>query len=484
MTARLSIHAAVNVNVGARAHRRSACLLLGVIGLAACSLQTYVPAPPDAARIPRAFDAASLPSPAQSPLLLAHGADRAGWSSRSLGLLAADRSLAVTAACSEVDAARARQRLAVQRQNPQLNVGLERHSEEQEFSRSLWSIGPSINLTLVPPAVRRLKGERAALDVALARLAAIESAWIARNTAVDAALAVLDHQREAQRLQRVARRRDEAVAAARSLVAAGVADAFEWQTMMLDRNDDRLARLTRTAAAATARAELAAALTLPLAAIESLVLTDDLTLTLPAHADLQAAALNVHPAVLRALTVHAQAERDLALAIAAQYPSIDLSPGYFFDQGDHVWSLLGGIVVPVFASHDAAIASAAAARDAAAAAVYATQAEVIATLQRAHARWRTATTILAEARSIVGEVRRGHAELATKLAEGIGDSLMVARAALQAEEAGLQLAAAAAEERHARAGIVAAARIAALDPPFAHWLETLAASPPQEIASP
>lgn len=480
MTFRHPRFAAVGIAGTTHVHRRGGYLLAGVIGVSGCALQTYVAAPPDQDRIPREIGAASLPSPESR----AHAIARAAWTSRQLGLFAAGRSLAVMAACSEVEAARARQRLAGRRQNPQVNVGLERHSEEEDFSRSLWSIGPSINLTLVPPAVRRLTGERAALDVALARLAAIEAAWNARNVAVDAALTVLDRQRETQRLQRVARRRDEAVAAARGLVAAGVADAFEWQTLMLERNDARLAQLTRTSAAATASAELAAALTLPLAAIESLVLTDDATLAVPAYADLQAAALSEHPAVLRALTVHAQSERDLALAISAQYPSVQLSPGYFFDQGDHVWSLLGGIVVPVFASHDVAIASAAAARDAAAAAVYAAQAEVIADLQRAHARWRTATTILAEARSIVGEVRRGHAELTTKLAEGIGDSLMVARAALQVEEAGLQLAAAAAEERYARADIVAAARVAALDPPFAHWLESLAASSPQETPSP
>lgn len=469
----------------ARARRRgSGYLLLGVIVVSGCSLQTYVAAPPDATRIPREFGAASLPPPAQSALVLEHGAAAERWSSRQLGLLAAGRSLAVVAACSEVAAARARHRLAEQRQNPQVNVGLERHSEEQDFSRSLWSIGPSINLTLVPPAVRRLTGERAALDVALARLAAIEAAWTARNAAVEAALTMFDRQLETQRLQRIARRRDEAVAAARGLVAAGVADAFEWQTLMLERNDARLTRLSRTAAAASASAELAATLTLPVAAVESLVLADDAALELPAYADLQAAALDVHPDILRALTAHAQAERDLALAIAAQYPSVQLSPGYFFDQGDNVWSLLGGIVVPVFASHDVAIASAAAARDAAAAAVYAAQASLIASLQLAHARWRTATAILAEARAIVGEVRRGHAELVTKLAEGIGDSLMVARAALQVEEAGLQLATAAAEERHARAGVVATARIAALDPPFAHWLESLAISSQQEASLP
>lgn len=484
MTFRHPRIAAVGIASTTRVHRRGGYLLAGVVGVSGCALQTYVAAPPDQHWVPREIGAASLPSPVSSPLSHEQGIAAAAWTPSQLGLFAAGRSLAVTAACSEVEAARARQRLAGQRQNPQVNVGLERHSEEEDFSRSLWSIGPSINLTLVPPAVRRLTGERAALDVALARLAAIETAWAARNAAVDAALTVLDRQREAQRLQRIARRRDEAVAAARGLVAAGVADAFEWQTLMIERNDARLAHLTRTAAAAAASAELAATLSLPLAAVESLVLADDAALVVPAYADLQAEALSVHPAVLRALTTHAQAERDLALAIAAQYPSVQLSPGYFFDQGDHVWSLLGGIVVPVFASHDVAIASAAAARDAATAAVYAAQADVIANLQRAHARWRTATTVLAEARSIVGEVRRGHAELAAKLAEGIGDSLMVARAALQVEEAGLQLAAAAAEARHARAGIVAAARIATLDPPFAHWLETLAAPSQQEISSP
>ena len=455
-------------------------LILAVV--AGCSLQRYEAAPPDVVRVPQEMAVASLTSPVYRDLLAQAGADEAwppaAWSPFRLGLIAAARSHAVTAARSAILAASARQRAAVQRQNPQINLSLEHHSARQNVGDSRWSIGPSIDLSLVPPEVRHLAGERAGLDVAIARLDALESAWQIHDAAVDAALTVRAQREQARQFTRAARLRDDAVAAARALVAAGVTDPFEWETLILERNDARLARLARTTALATAQAELAAALALPGDAVADIALVDDTVPPLPAPDVLQADMLKSHPAVLRALAVHAQAERDLALAIAAQYPSLQLSPGYFFDQGDHVWSLLGGIVVPLFASHEAAIASAAAARDAAREEVYAAQARAIVELQRAYAQWQAATTVQADARQLVEEVSRAHDELARQRHEGIGDDLAVARAALQVAESHAQFAAIRAEVLRTRITIAATARLAALDPPFARWLTTLTSDLP------
>src|SRR5690606_26470551 len=116
----------------------------------------------------------------------------------------------------------------------------------------------------------------------------------------------------------------------------------------------------------TAGSTLASALALPLAAVRGIEFATTATWTEPLPlAVVQRHALGYHPQVLEALAVYDKAEHDLELEIAAQYPDLVLSPSYLFDQGDNVWSLVGGIVVPLFASHDAPIAAAAARRDAA-----------------------------------------------------------------------------------------------------------------------
>lgn len=450
-------------------------LLAALVAGAGCSFQRYTPAPLDRTAVPAATASATLGEPAAD--VPTDAATQGGrWTPARLGVLAARRSPAVAEARAGVLAARARARLAVQRANPQLSLTVEHHSEEQDFSDSNWSIGPGLSLMVLPPSRRRLAGERAALDVSLARVELLDAAWQARDTAIDAALQLQAQHEQAAHAARTAELRAQAVAAARALVAAGVAQAFEWQTLVLEENDARLAELALIVDEAAARASLAASLALPLAALGPLELDDPLPPALPDHAELQREMLERHPRVLRALTEYDQAERDLALAVAAQYPAVELTPGYFLDQGDSVWSLFGGVVVPLFASQDAAIASAAAARDSAREHFRAEQAALIAALQRAHADWRAASEVLAGAHGIAGEIRLNHARLEAARAEGVADSLSVARAALQVALAEREVAARAAREREARARLAATARAPALDPEFARFLLELDAA--------
>ena len=405
------------------------------------------------------------------------------WTPARLGLVAASRSSAVSAAQAGVVAARARLALAVERQNPQVSLALERHSMEEDGSDSLWGVGPNIDMTIGPPGRRRLLGERAAIDVAIARIDVREAAWQARERAVLAALEVLAWREQVALAARAAALRADAEAAARALVAAGIADPFEWQTLTLENNTSRLAQLSQITAGAAAQAELLAAIAMPDTRIDDLALTAPPSPSLPDLAGLQTQALHKQPRVLRALAAYEQAEHDLALAVSAQYPSLRLNPGYFLDQGDHVWSLIGGVVVPLFASHDDAIASAAAARDSAREQFYAAQAATITALQRDYANWQAAKAVLREVGMIVDDIENAHALLVRKRADGIVDDLAVARAAQQAAEASMQRARCIADERRARALLESAAWVTELDPPFARLLDQLAAGDAAAVGS-
>ena len=459
---------------------KAACRLaaaLALPGLVACSFQRYMPSSLDHATVPQATALARLDEPGLMALLQRVDADAStpssAWTPVQLGVAAAARSREVEEARTAVLAARARQRVAVQRENPQLNLTVEHHSEEEDFSDSNWSIGPGLSLLVQPPSRRRLAGERAAVEVSIARIDLLEAAWRARDAAHAAALALLAQREQVSLGERVSAARSVAAEAARALVAAGVTDSFEWQTLALESNAARLDQLDLILAGTSATADLAAALAVPLTALEALHVEVVTPAGMPPYAELQQEVLRTHPRVLRALAEYDRAERDLALAFAAQYPAIELSPGYFLDQGDSVWSLFGGVVVPLFASHDAAIASAAAARDQAREHFHAEQAATIAELQRAHANWLAAQRVHEAAREIAHEVARTHAELDSKRAEGIVDRLSVSRAALQVAEVEARLAACAAQARLSRARLEAVARTSLLDPAFGRYLVEL-----------
>lgn len=460
---------------------RVAALVIVAALPGACARHPHVEAPVDQALTPREFAAARLDDPAWRDDWQRLDPDAAGsparWTPARIGLLAALRSRAVREAQAALTVARAARAVAVQRQNPLVSLGLERHSLIDDNQSGHWSIGPSVELTLAPRGRRALIAARADVEITRARLAIVAAAWTARDAAVGAALALLAQRELAAREAGALAARDAALAAARASVAAGVADPFEWQTMVLAANEARLARLARITETAQAQATLAAALALPVTALQDLAFAPPPAGgPAPAYDDLQLHMLTHDPAVLAALADFDAAERDLALAVHAQYPSVQLNPGYFFDQGDHVWSLLGGVVVPVLANHDAAITRAEAAREAARAHVHAVQAARIAALSEAYARWQTSLDVRREAQAIAADVRRHHEELAARAATGVVDRLAERRAAQQVAELDVQLAMSAAAVRAARHALESTARLPRDDPPFARYLDELQAA--------
>jgi len=457
------------------------------IALAACGLHTYTPAALDQSLIPAAVADARLDDPDNATLLTQLAAvavwPPAQWTPAQLGLLAVGRSRQVREAAAALDAAVAANAVVPQR-SPRLSVGLEHHSLVDDNQSSEWSLGPAIEYTLSPVSRRRLLAARAKVAARQASIARVEAAWTARERAYFAALErlALDEQTPLMAAEGVARART--IAAARAEVAAGVADAFEWQSLRLDDNAVRLARLNTVATRVANAAALAAALDLPIEAVTDLVLATPGDNEPPAYPELQTMMLQRHPEILQALAAYEIAELDLALAIAAQYPAVTLNPGYFFDQGDHVWSLVGGVVVPLFANHDARIASAEAARTAARERFYATQSTRIGALQVAHARWRASRETGREADAIAADVRRTYRDLAARQAEGIVDRLSVARAAQQIAEIDLRLAGCRAETRLALSALESAARLPLADAPFARYLAELADAGSAHSAAP
>lgn len=245
------------------------------------------------------------------------------------------------------------------------------------------------------------------------------------------------HERQ-QREQTWARLLEDTVAVAEQQAAAGLASAFEWQLLRLEANTARLDAAESITTVAAAAARLATALSLPVQALGSLPLAPARAIPRGLnYAALQSAALQRHPRVLAALADYDKHEHDLEQVIASQFPDLRLSPGYLFDQGDNVWSLVGGIVVPLSAQFDASVRRAERARDAARAAFEQTQADVIGGLQQAWARYRAFNEALAGVRDAEQALVTDLAALQAAPALEAGDALLVRRAELaQARTAG------------------------------------------------
>jgi outer membrane protein TolC len=464
-------------------------LLLTLLAVSACGWQRYQAAPLDRQRVPGKAAVASLDDATLGAELTRRGAvgvwPLSTWTPTQLALAAALGSAEVREAQAALATALAARVVAGQRANPSVALSVEHHGQRDSDQSSHWSVGPSIELSLSPQSRRRIAVALADTAVVTARVEMLERAWRARQRALDAALDVLERRASAALQAHEAEARTRLVAAARAQVAAGLDYAFEWQTLELEANSARLAQLDAERARSVAEAELAAALKVGAARVHDVTLVAPSSATPVELTALQAQSLNAHPDILRALAEYDRAEHALAMAVAAQYPDLRLGPGYFFDQGDNVWSLVGGVVVPLFASHDAAIGEASAARDAAREHFYAVQAATIAAVQSAYAQWQAARAAESATRAVARDIDASAEALREGERDGMVDKIIVARAGVQQAEVATRVAGSEALTWRARSALEMAARVPLDDAPFSAYLGELYAEPvPTQAVSP
>lgn len=457
---------------------------LCVVLLTSCSLQRYAPLPPDPVRVASRVASGRLDDAHHLEVLdrLAVAAPAPGrpWPVNTLGLVATVRSEAVAAAAAQVVAAAAERRVAAQRPNPRISIEVGRNSDRDPGDDSRWLVGPRLDFLWSPVDRQSIRSRLADSAVEGARADVVERAWEARHAALVAALDVLAAVRRDAALATLAAARAQALVVARASVAAGLAEPFEWQALGLEQSSAALDRIEARGAERLARGQLAAALALPVASLAGVALAPAPSDALPARTTVQDAALRDHPALLHALADYDRSERELELAIAAQYPEIELGPGYLFEQGDHVWSLVGGIVVPLFAHHDVAIAAAAARRDAARAAFYAAQDAVLAAVTAAWEGLEAADAAVAAARTLADDTAMMAGRYRRDEAAGLTDSLARARAEVQAAQVAARVTDFEARRARALAELEYAARTPFGDGAFAGYLEELAALPSRE----
>ncbi|MFP5207340.1 MAG: TolC family protein [Acidobacteriota bacterium] len=172
-----------------------------------------------------------------------------------------------------------------------------------------------------------------------------------------------------------------------------------------------------------ARAEVAAAIGIPLGGLDGKIVAWPGLDAPPAPSTLPAASIRAEAVfnrldVRRALASYQAAQSSLQLEVARQYPDLNLGPGYAFEEGAQLISLQLGAMLPLRNRNQGPIAEAEARRKAAGAQLLATQSSVIAQTDAALAQYHSAFAVLEEARRTLAEVEAQHHTTTTWFQQG------------------------------------------------------------------
>ncbi|MGA2399163.1 MAG: TolC family protein [Steroidobacteraceae bacterium] len=387
----------------------SALLLCGM--LAGCTAQHYHPAPIVADRAAMAFEARRLSDPglrAFAEQILGPSAwPPAFWDYRTLSLAALYFNPTLDAARARIAESQAQLLTAGARPNPNLALtpGIP--------SPYLLTLDLSFPIETAGKRGYRLQAARS-LDLA-ARLELAQAAWTVRSS-VRAAL--VDHllaSRMLEQLRAEADLRTEEVRLLEAAASAGEIPRQEVATAELELSRAHTAVADAVAQSVESKAALAAAIGIPVAALEEVRIawpeweSPPGAATLPRDEIERDAVLN-RLDVRAALAQYAAAESSLQLEIAKQYPDIDIGPGYTYEEKRSYFTVGLAATIPLFDRNQGPIAEAEARRRQAEVQFVQTQTAVISRSARALALYDAALERFAEAGRFADvQSRRGEA---------------------------------------------------------------------------
>ncbi|MDA8257799.1 MAG: TolC family protein [Betaproteobacteria bacterium] len=361
--------------------------LLATALLAGCA--SYTPRPLDPAKTAAALNRRSLTDPRLLRFLAAeqHRDGPPRWDLDTLALVAVYERPDMPLAEARLREARGGETTAAALPNPTLSIA---PTYDTTTTASPWTVGPVVTFLIQSWGARPARIARARARTEEARQAIAVTAWQLRG---QVSTAMLDAW-SAQEATTLASRRAVLAGSYRQAVEqryrAGMVSAATLTTATLAQNQAELQLASDQRAVRLARASLAAALGLPTDALDGVDL-DMSGITHPRQPGslkpLIHAALTTRPDVLAALAHYAAAEAALRLAVAQQYPAIDIGPGYHYDQGDNKFILSIALPLPVLNQNQGPIAQARAARRVAAEQFLATQTKVLAEIDEARTDW-------------------------------------------------------------------------------------------------
>ena len=403
-----------------------------VLCLALGGCVKYHPQPLDAARVEQAYRSRSLADAGLREYLRAHGKPAA--SALDLNTL----TLVAWYYSPELAAARARWRTAeaaviTAKALPNPGVAAGAGAESSPDAPAVGHFDPDFLLeTAGKRGLRALEAEKLA---EAAQVGVAEAAWQVRSRVRAAWLDYVYARHAVDLLGAEQRARSQAVALVEARLEAG--DAAR-----PDAEVQRAALITTEIALSQARgqrdeamAAVAQAVSLPVTAIQNSAIADPppVPASLPL-ARVQEAGLLNRADVRRSLLEYAAADAHLRLEIARQYPDIDLSPSYAFEEATHMFMLSPALPVPLFHRNRGPIAEAEGRRAEAAARFGVVQAQAIGDVERALAGYHAALAEMRQAQDRLMHVERAR-EASVSRAVAAGQEDRVALNAAQVETA-------------------------------------------------
>ncbi len=386
---------------------RPPVMLAAAVGLSIAACVHYQAKPISPSETASAFASRSLDDPGLAGFLAANReplpAAGGVWGLRALTLAGFYFSPDLDVARADLGVAQAAIVTAGGRANPAVSASAGYNTTTDVHTISPWILVFNLDIPLTTAGKRRHRVAEATGLADAARFHLASVAWAERSR-VRAALLDLD----------AATRREELLAGKETILSensrlldrqleAGEISPFEATQGHLAWSAARLEREDAAAARQAARARLAAALGVPLAAVADLPLAfadvEKTDVEAPAAGARREALLN-RADVLGALAEYEASQAALALEVARQYPDISLGPGYEFDQGDDKWLLALSLPIPLMNRNRGPIAEAEARRQAAAARFTAVQAEAMGEIDRAVLAYGAARKALATASAI------------------------------------------------------------------------------------
>ena len=385
------------------------------------------------------FRARRLTDPGLIEFLRSNEVQAANWpptqlNVRSLALVAYYFSPELGVARASLTTAEAAVRAAGVRPSPSLAVeaGYNRNPE----SPATYSILPTF--TIETAGKRGLRILQAQQQAEAARAALIESGWNVRSRIRTAVYNYLLAERRQRLLENEVEIRAEIVAIYEKRLAAGEAPRPELDIHRVDLNTTHSSLGAASGETTQLRVAVANALGLPSASLEAVTIQSPELDLLPALDSLPIAAVRkagvLHRAdVRRTLADYAAADAALRLEVAKQYPDIQLTPSYQFQEGFGEY-VLNTALQPLTIAHRSRpiIQQSEAERERAAAQFQLQQAQAIGEMERAVAQYQSACKAWQDAGSRVVVIQREREAAARRSLEaGEGDRLGVATARLE-----------------------------------------------------
>ncbi|WP_321782187.1 TolC family protein [Burkholderia pyrrocinia] len=303
-----------------------------------------------------------------------------------------------------------------------------------------FATGPALDIPIETAGKRGYRIDQASHLSEAARLAIGNEAWKIRAQVRDALLALHAARERSALLSHKTEAEQQIVAMITKRRSVGENSGPDVDAAVVSATQAQADQAAARSAEQDARAQLAAAIGVPVAALDGVRLDmdgfDHAPLPPPA-ADAQHDAILHRTDLLGSLAEYAAAESALQLEVAKQYPDIHLGPGYTYDTGTHKIAFgVAGISLPIFDQNQGGIAQAEAKRKEAAARTAALQDAILSDLDRALARYRSSIDALQLSDAHRVAARRQLDSQAASFAAGNADRLTFtqAKADYQASE--------------------------------------------------